>query len=183
MTNQREETGVQERYRTGAPAGRGLYCGKDFIALFEQAAVARRTAELYNDAYGQVSAEGYNPRETRLARAAEKAAEDAERARSSLEALRGSADKLYKDNRELAEENTRLTESLRKADEVVRSSVKARDALSATVRRLEADLEELVKDNEELKTKLVRLQRRSSGQRKLDEKGRRIDVQEARRNP
>ena len=52
----REETRVhQERYRTGAPAGRGLYCGSAFIALFEQAAVARRTAELYNDAYGLLS--------------------------------------------------------------------------------------------------------------------------------
>ena len=169
----------EERYRTGAPAGRGLYCGSTFIALFEQAAVARRTAELYNDAYGQVSAEGYSPRETRLARAAAKAAEDAEQSRKNLEALRGSADKLYKDNRELSEENTKLTESLRKADEVVRTSVKARDALSATVRRLEADLEELARANEELKTKLVRLQRRATGQRKLDEKGRRIDVQEA----
>lgn len=176
----REETGVhQERYRTGAPAGRGLYCGTAFIALFEQAAVARRCAELYNDAYGQMSAEGYSPRETRLARAAEKAAEDAERYRKSLEALRGSADKLYNDNRELAEKNAGLTESLRKADEVVRTSVKARDALSATVRRLEADLEELSRANEALKTKLVRLQRRAGGQRKLDEKGRRIDVQEA----
>src|SRR5690606_20805444 len=81
----REETGVQEeeRYRTGAPAGRGLYCGSTFIALFEQAAVARRTAELYNDAYGLLSAEGYNPRETRLARAAAKAAEDAEQSRKN----------------------------------------------------------------------------------------------------
>ncbi len=169
----------EERYRTGAPAGRGLYCGTAFIALFEQAAVARRSAELYNDAYGLLSAEGYSPRETRLARAAEKAAEDAEQYRKNLEALRGSADKLYNDNRELAEKNAGLTESLRKADEVVRTSVKARDALSATVRRLEADLEELARANEALKTKLVRLQRRAGGQRKLDEKGRRIDVQEA----
>src|SRR5690606_16743273 len=90
---------------------------------------------------------------------------------------------LYKDNRELSEENSKLTESLRKADEVVRTSVKARDALSATVRRLEAELEELARANEELKTKLVRLQRRATGQRKLDEKGRRIDVQEAWRHP